>query len=43
MTDELKTNIFQLPPKRRNGFCFVECVWQPAPGSGRSTAELTCA
>ena len=32
----------QLPPKGRNVFGFVKCVWQPVPESGRSFAEWAC-
>ena len=34
---------FQLPPKTRNAFCFVECVWQPVPEGRCSRAEPPCA
>ena len=33
---------YQLPPKRCDGLCFVECVWQPVPEDGHITAQWPC-
>ena len=39
--DQMTKERFQLPPKRCNVFCFVECAWQPVPEGASQHCRMT--